>query len=348
MSDKLRVAIIGASGYTGLELVRIVLRHPELELTVVTSEQRAGKSAGECFPALRGLTDLSFEANDPGSLAGRVDVAFSCLPHAASATTVAALRKAGIVTLDISADFRLRSAEVYTEFYGEHKAPELFGQAVYGMPEVYRDDLAGAELIAAPGCFPTGALLPMLPFLRAGAVETAGIFVDAKTGVSGAGRSLQDGFLFAELDGNSHAYKVASHRHGPEMEQEASLAAGQEVTVTFVPYLIPTIRGIVSSVLMRGRDVLSADRAQEILAAAYADEPFVRVLPPGESPKLQSVKGTNFCDVSVTVDERTGNVVALSAIDNLVKGSGGQAVQCLNVMNGWPETAGLSEMALVP
>ena len=316
----MRVAIIGASGYTGLELVRIVLRHPELELAVVTSEQRVGKPAADCFPALRGLTDLCFEANDPQSLAGRVDVAFSCLPHAASATTVAAIRKASIVTLDISADFRLRSKAVYAQWYGEHKAPELFGQAVYGMPEIYRELLPGAALIAAPGCYPTGALLPMLPFLRAGVVETDGIFVDAKSGGSGAGRSLQEG----------------------------SLAANRDVSLTFVPYLIPTIRGIVTSVLMRSRGVLSADTAQEILATAYADEPFVRVLPPGETPKLQSVKGSNYCDVSVTLDERTGNVVALSAIDNLVKGSGGQAVQCLNVMQGWDETTGLTEMALLP
>jgi N-acetyl-gamma-glutamyl-phosphate reductase len=344
----MKVAIIGASGYTGLELVRIVLRHPELELVVVTSEQRAGQLAGDCFPALRGLTDLRFEANDPKSLAGRVDVAFSCLPHAASATTVATIRKAGIVTLDLSADFRLRSAEVYRQWYGEHKAPELFGRAVYGMPEIYRDQLPAAELIAAPGCFPTGALLPMLPFLRAGVVETDGIFIDAKAGVSGAGRSLQDGFLFAELDGNSHAYKVASHRHGPEIEQEASLAANRDVSVTLVPYLIPTIRGIATSVLMRSREDLTADAAQEILQSAYADEPFVRVLPPGETPKLQSVKGSNYCDVSVTLDERSGNLIALSAIDNLVKGSGGQAVQCLNIMQGWAETTGLSEMALLP
>ena len=344
----MRVAIVGASGYTGLELVRIVLRHAELELTVMTSEQRAGQRASDCFPALRGLSDLCFEANDPGRLAGRVDVAFCCLPHSASATTVAAIHKAGITALDLSADFRLRNASVYAQWYGEHKAPELFGQAVYGMPEIYREEIRGAELIAAPGCYPTGALLPLLPFLRAGVVEPKGIFVDAKSGVSGAGRSLQDGFLFAELDGNSHAYKVASHRHGPEMEQEASVAAGEPVQLTFVPYLIPTIRGIVSSVLMRSRDALSSQAAHEILASAYADEPFVRVLPEGEVPKLQSVKGSNFCDVAVTVDERMGNVVALSAIDNLVKGSGGQAVQCLNIMQGWPETTGLSEMALVP
>lgn len=344
----MRVAVVGASGYTGLELVRIVLRHPELELAVVTSEQRAGQPAGDCFPALRGLTDLKFEANDPEALAGRVDAAFCALPHAASAPTVAAIRRAGIEAFDLSADFRLRDLEVYEAWYGAHKAPELFGQAVYGMPEIYRDEIRSAHMIAAPGCYPTGALLAMLPFLREGVVETGGIFVDSKSGVSGAGRSLQDGFLFAELDGNSHAYKVASHRHGPEMEQEASLAAGEPVQITFVPYLIPAIRGIATSVLMRARGSLSGVRAQEILQAAYAAEPFVRVLPHGEVPKLQSVKGSNFCDVAVTVDERTGNVVVLSAIDNLVKGSGGQAVQCLNIMQGWPETTGLLEMALVP
>jgi N-acetyl-gamma-glutamyl-phosphate reductase len=344
----MRVAVVGASGYTGLESVRIVLRHPELELAVITSEQRAGQPAGDCFPALRGLTDLKFEANDPAGLAGRVDVAICCLPHAASAQTIAAIHEVGILAMDISADFRLRDPVVYEENYGEHKAPQLFGGAVYGMPEVYREEIKTAKMIAAPGCYPTGALLPMLPFLKAGVVETQGIFVDSKTGVSGAGRSLQDGFLFAELEGNSHAYKVASHRHGPEMEQEASLAAGEPVSITFVPYLIPTIRGIVSSVLMRGKGGLSATAAQEILASAYADEPFIRVLPVGEAPALQSVKGTNFCDVAVTVDDHTGNVVALSAIDNLVKGSGGQAVQCLNIMKGWPETTGLTEMAPVP
>ena len=344
----MRVAVVGASGYTGLELVRIVLRHPELELAVVTSEQRAGKRADDCFPALRGLTDLVFEANAPEGLADRVDVAFCALPHSASAPTVATIRRAGIQVFDLSADFRLRDLALYEQWYGAHKAPELFGKAVYGMPELYREEIKGADLIAAPGCYPTGALLPMLPFLRAGVVETGGIFVDSKSGVSGAGRSLQDGFLFAELDGNSHAYKVASHRHGPEMEQEASVVAGEAVQLTFIPYLIPTVRGIVSSVLMRARGSLTSESAQEILAAAYRDEPFVRVLPAGEVPKLQSVKGSNYCDVAVTVDPRTGNVVALSAIDNLVKGSGGQAVQCLNITQGWPETTGLREMALVP
>ena len=345
----MRVAVIGASGYTGLELVRIVLRHPELELTVMTSEQRAGQRVADCFPALRDLTDLSFEsAADPRAFAGRIDVAFTALPHGTAAVVVAALREAGILTLDISADFRLRSADTYREWYGEHGAPDLFGKAVYGLPEVYREEIRSAELIAAPGCYPTGALLPMLPFLRAGVVHTDTIFVDAKSGVSGAGRSLADGFLFAELDGNARAYKVAAHRHVPEIRQEAAVAAGGEVGVTFIPYLIPTVRGIVSSVLMRPNRPLDQAEAHEILSRAYAEEPFVRVLPSGETPALQSVNGSNYCDVAIQVDPHNGSLVALSAIDNLVKGSGGQAVQCLNLMRGWPEATGLSEAPLLP
>ncbi len=344
----MRVAVVGASGYTGLELVRIILRHPELELVAMTSEQRAGELVGDCFPALRGMSDLRFEAADPQSLAGRVDVAFAALPHGTAAVVVAALRKAGVVVLDISADFRLRDPQTYQQWYGDHGAPEIFGQAVYGMPEVYRDDLRGAELVAAPGCYPTGALLPMLPFLRAQLIETDTVFVDAKTGVSGAGRVLDDGFLFGELDGNARAYKVAAHRHTPEMKQEASLAAGESVGITFVPYLIPAVRGIVSSVLMRPKRAVGQEEAHAILQDAYRDEPFVRVVPPGETPALQSIVGSNFCDVGVVVDPDNHAIVALSALDNLVKGSGGQAVQCLNIMNGWDERAGLREVAQLP
>ena len=344
----MRVAILGASGYAGLELVRIVLRHPELELAAVTSEQRAGSAVADVFPALRGLVDLRFEAADPASLAQRADVAFTALPHATAAPLVAALRKGGVIVVDISADFRLRDRATYERWYGPHGAPELFGTAVYGLPELHGDELPGATLVAAPGCYPTGALLPLVPFLRAGLVETAPIFIDAKTGVSGAGRTLEDGFLFAELDGNARAYKVASHRHGPEIEQEATLVAGEDVAVTFVPYLLPAVRGIATTVFLRPRAALDAARAQEILESFYADAPFVRVVPQGETPSLQAVRGSNFCDVGAVVDERHGTLVALSAIDNLVKGAGGQGVQCLNRVMGWEETLGLLEAPLLP
>jgi N-acetyl-gamma-glutamyl-phosphate reductase len=343
----MRVAVLGASGYAGLELLRLVLRHPRLELVAATSEQRAGERVGECFPALRGLVDLAFEPADAESLAGRVDAAFTALPHSTAAPLVAGLRKGGVTVVDISADFRLHSREDYDAWYGPHGAPELFDAGIYGLPEVYGEALRGASLVAAPGCFPTGALLPMLPFLREGLVEPS-VIVDAKSGVSGAGRTLSDGFLFAELDGNVHAYKVAAHRHIPEMEQEAGLAAGEPVGVTFVPFLLPAVRGIATSVFLRPRQPLAADRARDVLSRAYRDAPFVRVLPLGESPSLQAVRGSNFCDVGAFVDERHGTLILLSAIDNLVKGAGGQGVQCLNLTQGWDETEGLLEAPLLP
>jgi N-acetyl-gamma-glutamyl-phosphate reductase len=344
----MRVAVLGASGYTGLELLRILLRHPVFEIAAVSSEQRAGQPVGEAFPALRGQLDLAFEPADPGRVAAKVDLAFAALPHAASAPAVAALRRAGVPVADLSADFRLRDPALYRRWYGEHPAPELLAEAVYGLPELHRDRIRGAGLVACPGCYPTGALLPLAPFLREGLVEPTGIAIDAKSGVSGAGRRLEAGYLFAELDENAHAYQVAEHRHAPEIEQEASAFAGAAVRATFVPHLIPTVRGIVTSVYARTRRPLSTSAAREVLTAAYRDERFVRVLPPGETPRLASVRGSNFCDVAAFADERNGVLVLLSALDNLVKGASGQAVQCANLMRGLPEETGLLEAPLAP
>jgi N-acetyl-gamma-glutamyl-phosphate reductase len=344
----MRVAVLGASGYAGLELLRILLRHPGFEIAAVTSEQRAGQAVGEVFPALRGQLDLVFEAVDPASLASKVDLAFAALPHAASAPSVATLRRAGVAVADLSADFRLRDPAVYREWYGDHPAPELLAEAVYGLPELHREKLRGAGLAACPGCYPTGALLPLAPFLREGLIEPTGIAIDSKSGVSGAGRKLEQGYLFAELDENVYAYKVAQHRHAPEIEQEASALAGEPVRVTFVPHLVPTIRGIATSVYARPRRPLSAAEAHEVLVRAYRDERFVRVLPPGETPRLASVRGSNFCDVAVVADARNGTLVLLSALDNLVKGASGQAVQCANLMRGLPEETGLLEAPCAP
>ncbi|MFP6565139.1 MAG: N-acetyl-gamma-glutamyl-phosphate reductase [Myxococcota bacterium] len=344
----MRVGIIGASGYTGLELVRCVLRHPKFELVAVTSEQRAGLALGDAFPGFRGLVDLRFEAVDPDALASRLDCAFVALPHGASAKVVSALHKAGVAVVDLSADFRLQSREVFEKWYGEHAAPELFGQAVYGLPELHRDELPGARLIAAPGCYPTSAILPAAPFLRAGVVESAGLFVDSKSGVSGAGRKLDEGLLLAEIGENARAYSVAAHRHGPEIEQELGLVGGQAVSVSFVPQLIPVVRGILTTVGLRPAQPITTAEAQALLEAAYADAPFVRVLPVGEFPSLQAVRGSNFCDVAVVSDERAGTLLALSALDNLVKGSGGQAIQAFNLAQGWPETTGLWEAPWLP
>jgi N-acetyl-gamma-glutamyl-phosphate reductase len=344
----MRVAVLGASGYAGLELLRILLRHPGFEIAAVTSEQRAGQAVGEAFPALRGQIDLAFEAVEPASLASKVDLAFAALPHAASAPSVATLRRAGVAVADLSADFRLRDPAVYSEWYGEHPAPELLAEAVYGVPELHREKLRGAGLVACPGCYPTGALLPLAPFLREGLIEPTGIAIDSKSGVSGAGRKLEQGYLFAELDENVYAYKVAQHRHAPEIEQEAGSLAGEPVRVTFVPHLVPTIRGIATSIYARPRRPLGADEAHAVLARAYRDERFVRVLPPGETPRLASVRGSNFCDVAVVADERNGTLVLLSALDNLVKGASGQAVQCANLMLGLPEETGLLEAPCAP
>jgi N-acetyl-gamma-glutamyl-phosphate reductase len=338
----MRVAIAGASGYTGLELIRLVQHHPELELAAITSEQRAGVAAGDAFPGLRGLVDLPFESLDPASLAGRVETAFLCLPHGTSAAAVGPLRAAGVRVVDLGGDFRLRSMDDYIRWYGEHQAPELFGSAVYGIPELYRGDLAGASLAAAAGCYPTSALLPLLPFLREGRVATESIVVDAKSGVSGAGRTLADGYLFAELEGSPHAYKVGGvHRHVPEMEQEASVAAGEAIRLSFIPHLLPITRGMLTSVITRPRQALTTADAIAVLGEAYRDDPFVRVLPEGEFPTVAAVRGTNFCDVTAVSDERAGNLVLLSALDNLGKGASGQMVQCLNAMVGLDETTGL-------
>jgi len=344
----MKVAVLGASGYTGLELLRILLRHPEFEIAAVTSEQRAGHDVADVFPALRGQLDLRFEAVDPAALAGRVEFAFTALPHAASARAVAALRGARFPVVDLSADFRIHSLATYEQWYGAHPTPRLLGDAVYGLPELHRGALRGTPLAAAPGCYPTAALLPLAPLLREGLVEPHGIHIDAKSGVSGAGRTLSDGYLFAELDGNCHAYKPGfAHRHAPEIEQEASEVAGTGVRITFVPHLLPTVRGIATSVFVRprGGDV---SRARAALREAYDAEPFVRVLPEGKTPSLQAVRGTNFCDVALFGDERNDTWILLSALDNLGKGASGQALQCVNLMCGLPETTGLLDTALLP
>jgi len=347
----MRVAVLGASGYTGLELLRILLRHPRFELAALTSEQRAGQPVGDAFPSLRGQLALAFEsAAAPERLAGSIELAFAALPHAASAPAVAALRRAGVAVADLSADFRLRDLDLYREWYGEHPAPDLVraGEAVYGLPELYRERLRGASLVACPGCYPTSVLLPLAPFLRERLVETRGIAIDSKSGVSGAGRKLDAEYLFAELDGNPHAYKVARHRHAPEIEQEASALAGEPVRVTFVPHLLPTVRGMLTSIYLRPRRPLSAARAREVLIEAYRHERFVRVLPAGETPSLAAVRGSNFCDVAAFADERNGTLVLLSALDNLGKGASAQAIQCANLMRGLPEETGLREAPWVP
>lgn len=345
----MKVAILGASGYSGLELVRILLGHPEFEIAAVTSEQQAGHPLCEVFPALRGQIDLRFEAMAPAALAGRVELAFAALPHAASAPAVHALREAGVSVVDLSADFRLRDLATFETWYGRHAAPAHLAEAVYGLPELHREALRRTRLTASAGCYPTGALLPLAPLLRAGLCERTGIHIDSKSGVTGAGRKVEVDYLFAELDGNCRAYKPGfSHRHAPEIEQEATRVAGEPVRVSFVPHLLPTVRGIATSVYVRPRPGATAAAARAALEAAYAAEPFVRVLPAGELPSLRSVRGSNFCDVAFVEDARNETWILLSTLDNLGKGASGQAVQCANLMCGFAEETGLLGAPWVP
>ena len=340
------VAIVGASGYTGAELIRLLVGHPNVEIVALYARRAAGSSLADIYPQFTGRLDLPVEAFDPDAVAAVAKVAFAALPHKASAEACAALRQRGVKVVDLSADFRLDPA-AYAQWYGDHPAPELMADAAYGLPERHREAIRGASLVAAPGCYPTAAILPIAPLIEAGVALPTGLIVDAKSGASGAGRSPGQATHFPEAAEGIRAYKVAgTHRHTPEMEQELSRAAGAPLKLTFTPHLVPMSRGIFACVYATPGPNIGD--AQSVLERAYESEPFVSVLPAGKVPDTAHVRGSNRAHVAVAVDERAGRVVAMSAIDNLVKGSAGQAVQCLNLMQGWDETLALDAVALFP
>jgi N-acetyl-gamma-glutamyl-phosphate reductase len=350
----LRTAIIGAAGYTGAELLRLVHRHPELELSLVAARDNAGKRLGEVLPSTFGVEGVgdrvleSFDAERAAEVAKRVDVAFLCLPHAASARAVKALYGAGLRVVDLSADFRLKSVETYTQTYGEHPAPELFSKAVYGLPELHRKELAGAKLIASPGCHATTAILPLAPLLKRGLVEVEGIIVDSKTGVSGGGKSPSASFHFPESAEGIRPYKVGStHRHTPEIEQELSLAAGAPVEVVFTPVLAPMSRGILVTAYARLKSAVSEDDCRNAARELYAGG-LVSVLDKGMLPDTLWVRGSARAHVGYVVDARKKTVLALCATDNLARGASAQALQAFNVSMGWPDALGLPEIAQFP
>jgi N-acetyl-gamma-glutamyl-phosphate reductase len=354
MNSVLRVGIVGAGGYTGAELVRLIHAHPRLELVWVAAAKTAGQRLGDVLPSLIGLepyASMVLDAFDPSKaneVAARVDVAFLALPHAASALVGAALLAAGVRVVDLSADFRLRDVEVYRAAYGEHPHPELLAQAVYGQPELHRRELAGARLIAAPGCYPTSAILPLFPLLKAGLVEPTGIIIDSKSGVSGAGKSPSAATHFAECSEGMRAYKVGGvHRHVPEIEQELSLAAGTPIKVVFTPHLVPMTRGIHTTAYARLKPGTTAELARETAKATYG-RGLVTVLPEGKLPDTLWVRGSCRAMISYVVDEHTQTLVALSVIDNLARGASAQAVQALNVALGWTEELGLPVIATFP
>jgi N-acetyl-gamma-glutamyl-phosphate reductase len=333
VSEKTRVLVAGASGFTGALAAQIVHRHPRLELAGVTSRSDAGRRLDRLYPRYRvplKLTELDLDRLDD------VEAAIVAYPHGASAPTVAALRERGIAVADLSADFRLRDLATYERWYGDHGAPELFGDAVYGLTELYRDELREAQLVAVPGCYPTASVLALAPLAERGLL--ADVVIDAKQGVSGAGRGGGDAMHYASMDENAFPYKTEGHRHRPEIEQELATLGG-DVPVTFVPHLLPLDQGELTSCYVQLSEPISKEAVQALYAERYADEPFVHAVdrPPG----LRDVRDTNECHVYVTVEER-GRVLAFSAIDNLWKGASGQAVQCLNLMLGFEETEGLT------
>ena len=343
MSERVGVAVVGASGYSGQELVRVLVGHPGVELVAATSRSEAGRRLGEVFPRLRGLpgAELAFIEPEPAAIvAAGARAAFLALPHGVAAGIARPLLAAGVRVIDLSADFRLRDPGVYEEFYGHpHPAPELLGRAVYGLPELRAAEIRAAALVASPGCYPTGILLPLIPLLRERLVDPATIVCHSMSGVSGAGRKADLGLLFAECNESVRAYGLPKHRHLSEIEQELSLAAGTAVRVSFLPHLVPVTAGIATTTtaVLAGApgDVGAA------LERAYGGAPFVRLLGAGGYPDTKHVTRTNFLDVGWHHDPRTGRVILLSAEDNLGKGAGSQAVQSFNLMFGLPETAGL-------
>lgn len=340
--EKLRVAIVGASGYSGEELLRLLLRHPKVELTCITSRQEAGKPAGSVFPRYRECT-LPFSKPEVDEIAAKAEVAFLALPHGLANEFAAPLLDRQLRVIDISADFRLHDPEVYARYYKtEHPAPELLNKAIYGLPEVYREQIRSASLIACAGCYPTSILLPCIPLLKAGLVETSGIEAISLSGVSGAGRKVDAAYIFPECNESVRPYAVTGHRHLPEIEQELALAAGQqELLINFIPHLIPVNRGIHSSILLHAKSGCNEESALACLQQAYAREPFVRILDKGQLADTKHVTMTNVCEIGCAYDMRTKRLILSSAIDNLTKGAAGQAVQNLNIMAGWPETTGL-------
>ncbi|RMH35330.1 MAG: N-acetyl-gamma-glutamyl-phosphate reductase [Nitrospirae bacterium] len=359
MDEKIRVGVIGASGYTGGELLRLLSCHPNVALSAVAaSERSSGKAIPALFPNLTHLAQYTIEALDPKLIGQRVDVVFLALPHTTSWEVASAFLDLGRRVIDLSADYRLKNPQLYETWYQiAHPFPDLLTEAVYGLPELHRDAIRHARLVAVPGCYPTAAILQLAPLAARSLIERDGIVIDAKSGVSGAGRTPAPAYHFPEAHEAMHAYKIGSHRHTPEIEQElgqlfetSSLHkdASKEVRLNFTPHLVPMNRGILSTAYARPLVPLSSNELLTRYETFYKQEPFVRVWQEPDRVNPSHVHGANFCDLSVCYDQRTGYVVTLAALDNLVKGAAGQAIQVMNIMLGLPETSGLTMPGLFP
>ncbi|MFL6937229.1 MAG: N-acetyl-gamma-glutamyl-phosphate reductase [Xanthobacteraceae bacterium] len=352
MASKVRIGVLGASGYTGAELLRLLLGHPRTEIALLTAERRANHEMRDVFPQFSPYPVPKLLAIDDVDWVGAaLDLVFCALPHATTQKVVKAIfaQAPAVKVVDLSADFRLSDVAVYARWYGhEHHAPELQSQAVYGLVEIYRREIRHAHLVANPGCYTTCAQLPLVPLLKAKAIEPDEIIIDAKSGMTGAGRGVKEEMIFAEVSEGFHAYGVGHHRHMAELDQEFSRAAGRDITVTFTPHLVPMNRGILATIYVRGRRGRNASELHATLTKIYAKEPFVHVLPFGQTPQTRHVRGSNMIFIGVANDRVAGRAIIISALDNLTKGASGQAVQNMNVMLGFPEPTGLTQVAMFP
>jgi len=345
----IKAAICGGSGYTGAELLRILLMHPEVEITAVTSERSAGKRVTDLFPHLHRYAHLVYEPLDKESLLAKAEVFFMALPHAASQEAVDFFYRKGKKIIDLSADYRIADAAVYEEWYKTpHNYRDTLKEAVYGLPELRRDSIRNAKLVANPGCYPTSAIVGLYPALKAGLIGTRGIIVDSKSGTSGAGRKADVGSSYCEVNEGFKAYGIGVHRHTPEIEQELSCIADTAITIDFTPHLVPMDRGIVSTMYGALQKEVSTAGVLEVYREAYKNEPFVKVLDENVFPNAKYVRGSNYCAIGLKVNKRTNTLVVVSTIDNLVKGASGQAVQNMNIMMGLKETTALEFLALFP
>jgi N-acetyl-gamma-glutamyl-phosphate reductase len=349
-TERIPVGIIGASGYGGVQLIRLLKDHPLAEVVYLGGDSSAGKPFSDLYPHLQHCTDLVIEKIDLDAIASRCRVVFLSLPNGLAYDLAPKLLEKGCKVLDLSADYRFSNLDVYKKWYGGDRHDEnIAPQAVYGLPELYRDRIKNADLVGCPGCYPTASLMALSPLLKQGLILPETAIIDAKSGTSGGGRQGKINMLLAEVDNTVSAYGVARHRHTPEIEQICSDLAGNEVLVQFTPHLMPMVRGILSTVYANLRDPgLVAEDLITIYTAFYRSSPFVKILPSGTYPQTKWAAGTNLCYIGIEVDQRTDRVIVMSAIDNLIKGQAGQAIQCMNIMMAWEETLGLPQLCFYP